>query len=217
MIFLYVCACDRTEPVQEHYYDDVHEYFYDVHGVEMTDELITLEKAKECYFSCESYGLFDLPHPSTTAEYMHYKHTLIPYNETIDCCIFDIEGYENLKFYSFIEKGYSNIVFSTQTLFVDESLKEKEINLSVGDDVSQLKAIFPDAQDLNFDNEKIRDRLKKYMPREEVDDFCPDTEYYEILGKNGVFRYDVDESGKIISKQEINDKFALGVTRYYSN
>lgn len=202
VICMFVCSCNRPYEPDQFYVDDIHEHFYEKYGIEMTDELITLDEAKNHYLIAYPRVLVDPKTDENTAKYMHYKHTLVSYANNIDCCIFDIEGYENLKFYSFIDKSVPELAFSTQTLFVDVSLKDREINCSVGDNISEVKSIFTDLQVVGS-NEGTREYLKKYKTMEYIDKEFPYQEYYEIMDKNGIFFYEVDKDGKILSKIEI--------------
>ena len=203
-VCLSVCSCSKKEVEQEHY-EDVYEYICNIYGIEMTDELITLEDAKISYISGGPPSVevvTSAPQAFEIESYIQYKHKVISYTDNMDCLVFDIEGYDNLKFYSFVAKTEYSIC-AVQTLIVDETMKDAEIGLNVGDDVSELKSKFPYAYDTFTEETKLRDWLKQYMRREEVDKILTFRERYEFMVKDGIFGFEIDENGKIISIEEI--------------
>ena len=162
---------------------DFYDYYCNAYEIEPTQTPISIDVAKEHYVTTSIEYMFFPPDPYYISEYIGFKHSLIYEDEKYFCFSFDIVGYENLKFYSYISRDYSNLPVSMQTVFVDETLKDKQIEFSVGDSLEIVEKQYPLVQIIVsfYDNEK----------------------YFEIMDKNGITTYFINQNDIITSKKKV--------------
>ena len=112
-----------------------------------------------------------------------------------DCYVFDIEGYDNLKLYAYFTKSfvYDGGDYSKpclmQTVLVDETKKDSDIEFYIGDSIDKVKEYYPDI---------------KIFSTDVFDDESEITRYFDILNKSGIYTYTLNDDGIISDKTEID-------------
>ena len=164
------------------------------------DTKMTLEVARYRYVSSCLWSVIYPPNDFFKEKYEKLSHKYIDCVD-YDCYVFDLEGYDTLKFYLYVTKApeeeiYKNSYSLIQTLFVDEALKDTEQEFNVGDNIETVKSVYPDLQvfkhHLNINGK---------------------TYYFEILNKNGIYCYTLVDN-IITSKNKID---ILEVVKYFTS